>query len=422
MKEIYASLDLGGSTVKLVVGEVLNASVKVLFAKMLPSKGINKGQIVDEGALSSVILTLVEEAEAELETKITSVLLNIPNYHTRLYQNQGSCLVNSKDSRITREHVVKALNQATRFDKSEKEAVVSVTPVTYYYGPLSTKEMPIGQMATSVHVDALIITTSKKLLYAYVRCVERAGLSVIDICINSYSCAKEAFDEVYLKEGAILIDIGYKSTSISFFEDGYLKFLTVLQTGGQQFTKKIASSWEIPMKKAETYKIKYGTCNTLLSDEDVVHVTYKGEEVIYHTQKDLAVLLSLSVEELMKAVKEQLLAINNGQHYEVVIVGGGGELEDIEDISSRILEMPVRVYRPNTIGARKMAYTANLGLIYYLSERCKLTGKQTPSAVLPDVSHTMASRLKGLTKTSATGKTNEKKITKMLDKLFSEED
>lgn len=192
--------------------------------------------------------------------------------------------------------------------------------------------------------------------------------------------------------------------------------------GGQQLTKRIANAWEIPMTKAETYKIKYGTCNTLLGDEDVIHVTYKGQEVLPHTQKDLAILLSQGIEDMMQAVKEQIMVINSGQRYEVVIVGGGGELENIEDVSSRVLECPVRTYRPSTIGARQMALTANLGLIYYLVDRSKLTGKQQPSLVLPDSSHTMASRFKGLTRTSSLNKQNENRISKVLDVLFSEED
>lgn len=422
VKDIYASLDLGSSTIKLVVGELLNSNINVLFAKMVPSRGVSKSQITDEAALSSTILQLVREAEEELQTKITKVLLNIPAYHTRLYQNQGTCLVNASDQRISAEHISKALNQATRFEISDKEAIVSVVPVNYYYGSINTKEAPIGKMATSIRVDTLIITTSKKMLYAYVRSVERAGLSVIDICVSAYSCAKEAFDEAYLREGAILVDIGYKSTSISFFEEGYLKFLTNVPMGGQYLTRKIAAAWEIPMVKAETYKIKYGTCNTLLGDEDVIHVTYKGEEMISHTQKEMASILSQGVEEMMQAIKEQTMVINNGQRYEVVIVGGGGELESIEDVASRVLECPVRTYRPSTIGARQMAYTANIGLIYYLADQSKIFGKTEPSLVLPEVSHTMATRFKGLTKTSSVSKHNDKKISKVLDVLFSEEE
>ncbi len=422
MKDIYASLDLGSSTFKLVVGELLNSNINVLFSKMVPSRGIVKGQITDEAAVSTTILQLVKEAEDDLDAKLESVILNIPTYHTRLYQNQGNCLVNAQDRKIAPQHIVKALNQATRFEKSDKEAVVSVIPVNYYYGTISTKEAPLGKMASSLYLDALIITTTKKMLYAYVRCVERAGLAVIDICVNAYSAAKEAFDQVYLQEGAILIDIGYKNTSIAFFEDGYLKFLTNVPSGGEQLTKKVADAWGIKMTRAETYKIKFGTCNTLLSDEDVIHVRYKGKDVTQYTQKDLAVLLSQGVSELMTQVKEQIMMINNGRRYEVVIVGGGGELENIEDVAGQVLECPVRTYRPTTIGARQMSYTSNLGLLYYLSDRAKLTGKPQPSMTLPETSHTMMARFKGLTKSQPASKHGDKKISRVLDVLFSEDE
>ena len=45
MRDIYASLDLGNSTIKLVVGEIVNSAISVLFSKMIPTKGIKKGDI-----------------------------------------------------------------------------------------------------------------------------------------------------------------------------------------------------------------------------------------------------------------------------------------------------------------------------------------------------------------------------------------
>ena len=128
------------------------------------------------------------------------------------------------------------------------------------------------------------------------------------------------------------------------------------------------------------------------------------------------------VDEMMEAIKEQMKLINSGRRYETVIVGGGGELENIEDEASRILECPVRIYRPTTIGVRQMAYTANLGLIYYLAEQVRLTGKRQPSVVLPEMSNTMLASFKGLTKITGSTNHGEKKLNKMLDVLFSEDE
>ena len=45
MKEIISSLDIGSSTMKLVVGEVYNNEVNVLAVSDVKSKGIKKGII-----------------------------------------------------------------------------------------------------------------------------------------------------------------------------------------------------------------------------------------------------------------------------------------------------------------------------------------------------------------------------------------
>ena len=47
MKEIISSLDIGSSTVKLVVGEVYKDDVHVLAVSEVKSKGVKKGIIVN---------------------------------------------------------------------------------------------------------------------------------------------------------------------------------------------------------------------------------------------------------------------------------------------------------------------------------------------------------------------------------------
>ena len=97
----------------------------------------------------------------------------------------------------------------------------------------------------------------------------------------------------------------------------------------------------------------------------------------------------------------------------------------IDTIASEVLECPVRVYRPQTIGARDMSLVGTIGMIYYLMERNKIVGNYTPSLVLPDISNTMSIRFKCLTKTKTAYNSDTKKkgkLTKVIENLFSEED
>ena len=60
MNEIYAVLDIGSATIELLVGEVVNSNLHVLFAKKVPSHGVKKGIVEDDRLLVRDIQALVQ--------------------------------------------------------------------------------------------------------------------------------------------------------------------------------------------------------------------------------------------------------------------------------------------------------------------------------------------------------------------------
>lgn len=419
MKDIYATLDIGSSTIKFLVGEATSSNINVLFVKKIPSHGIKMGIIEDERLLINDIQKLIKLAETSLEAKIKSVALNIPAIKTKLYQSDSSISLGESGSKITSDDIIRVLKLASRFEKGKHEEIVSVIPVKYHSDKGATIEAPINQISRNLIVDALVITTDRDILYTYISAVEKAGLEILEIGVNAFSCAKEAFDAVYLQEGAMLIDIGYKTSTISFYKGGYLKYLTICGVGGCDFTKQIAKSLHISMDQAETYKIKYGSLNSDLGQEDIIHTAYLQNKKKDYTQKYLSQILSETAYEVMNKIKDKISIIDDNNRYEVLLVGGGSELEMLDDIASEVLQAPVRIYRPDIVGARDMSLVASIGMIYYLGERAKILGKYEPSVVLNDITNTMSIRFKGLTKTS-TGKSGGK-INKIFDNFFNED-
>ena len=423
MKDIYAVLDIGSATVKLLVGEVVSANINILFSKKVTSHGIKKGKIESMPTVVSEIKQLLDSASQALAAPITKVALCIPSFHARIYQSDGITKVNSPSDQITSEDVIRALKLSMRFERDDDEEVISVIPIGFQLDTKSVTDIPIGQKSASLKADSLVITTKKKLLYSYITAVEKAGVQVLDITIDAYACAKEAFDAVYLQEGAILIDIGYKTSTVSFFEGGYLKYIAQASVGGYDLTKKIAYEWQIPMDKAEVYKVKYGTCDKNIGDEDIIHTTKNNDGEKHYTQRDLSAVLNEAVEEIMAVIKTKIDVINDGRSYETVIVGGGGELPKIDEVASQVLESVVRTYRPDTIGARDMSYVSCLGMMYYLNDRSKILGGMDSSIVLPDISSTISIRFKGFTKSKPINeKQKKKKFSQNLESFFSEEE
>ena len=121
----------------------------------------------------------------------------------------------------------------------------------------------------------------------------------------------------------------------------------------------------------------------------------------------------------LNVIKEKLQIIDDGSHYETLIVGGGGELEMLDKVAGNVLEGPVRVYRPDIIGIRDMAFVSAVGMIFYMSDRAKYLGAYETSVILPDISNTMAVKFKGLTKTKDT-KEKTGRFSRLLDTFFEE--
>ncbi|WP_249028797.1 cell division FtsA domain-containing protein [Tannockella kyphosi] len=418
MKDIYVVLDIGSATIKLLVGESLKSNIHILFAKKIPSHGVKLGKIVDVNAVSRDIRNLLQEAQHDLDTTITSVALNVPSIHTKLYTGSGSVTL-TKDI-VESENVIKALQLGSKISKSNKDEIISVIPVCYHTDRESSYEVPLNKKSKSLVVDSLVVTSPKSVLYPYLQAVEGAGVEVLEIGLNAYSCAKEAFDMAYLQEGAILIDFGYKMTTISYFQDGYISYLSTCNVGGYNFTKRIASEFQIAMNQAEAYKIKYGSLQAHVGQNDIIHTTVVDGKDIVYTQEDLTRILNEEAKEVMAVIHEKLAIIEQVHNKEIVLVGGGSELTLLDHVASEILRAPVRIYRPDTIGARDQAQVGALGMMYYLVERSKILGKYKPSLVLPDVSSTMSLRFKGLTKTQ-TKNTGPIKLGKVLEQLFNED-
>lgn len=421
MKRIYAVLDIGSTTLKLLVAELMSTNINILFTKKLASHAIEDGLIKNEEVLVDEIRSIIKDADEELNTTIKSVALVLPSNYAKTYNSKGITKVNSPHDKIEVDDVVRALKIAQYFEKSKKEEIVSTIPVKYQLDTREVDRIPLGMRSASLKIETMVITTNKKMLYAYLTAVEKAGLEVLDITIDAYASAKEAFDAVYLQEGAVLINIGHERSTISFFEEGYLKYLMSVPMGGYSLTKAIADAWQISLEQAEVYKVKYGTCENDLGEEDIIHTTIVDGKEKNYTQKDLSEVLQTAVWEMMAAIKKRLDAINDGRTYETVVVGGGGELPCLDLVATDVLGAPVRCYRPETVGARDMSLVPCLGMLYYLNDRKELIGEDQVSLVLPDLSNTMSLKVRGLTKAKEETTHHQGRFRKFFDSIFSDD-
>ena len=104
--KIYVGLEIGTSTICVVVGEVSgNGSIKILGIGQAPSRGVRKGEIVDFETAQTCLNDALVEAEEKSDVMISNVYLAISGSHIESLCNKGSIRIPGADevSEITEE-------------------------------------------------------------------------------------------------------------------------------------------------------------------------------------------------------------------------------------------------------------------------------------------------------------------------------
>lgn len=77
-------------------------------------------------------------------------------------------------------------------------------------------------LGVRLEVEGTLITGSKTILHNLLRCVERAGIEITDICLQPLAAGSAALSKDEKNLGVALIDIGGGSTTIAVFQNGHL--------------------------------------------------------------------------------------------------------------------------------------------------------------------------------------------------------
>src|SRR5690606_23021748 len=97
----FVSLDIGTTSIKVVVAEYYNNQLNVIGVGNEVSKGLNRGVIVDIDETVASIKKAVEQAEKKSGTKIQQVVVGIPGNQISIEPCHGMYAVASENKEIT---------------------------------------------------------------------------------------------------------------------------------------------------------------------------------------------------------------------------------------------------------------------------------------------------------------------------------
>lgn len=127
-QNIYISLDIGSSSIKVLIGDVTDGQLHVIGVGNVKTNGVRKGAIVDIDATVQSIKKAVEQAERMTGIQIREVVLGIPANQTALQPVKGVVAVNSENREITDDELERVFESAQVMSIPPERELVNLIP------------------------------------------------------------------------------------------------------------------------------------------------------------------------------------------------------------------------------------------------------------------------------------------------------
>ncbi len=382
--EVMISLDIGTSNIKVIIGEMSDESFNVIGVGNAKSEGIKKGSIVDIDETVRSIKKAVEQAERMVGAQINSVIVGITGNHVQLQPCHGVVAVSSEDREIRDEDITRVIDAAQVMSIPPEREIIDVIPREFVVDGLGEINDPRGMIGVRLEMEGILITGSKTILHNVLRCVERAGLDIADICLQPLAAGTVALNKDERNLGVALVDMGAGSTTLTVFDQGSIQFTKVLPIGGDFVTKDISIGLRTTTEDAERVKVKHGHAFIdHASDEESFEVARIGSSNEQQfSQYELAHIIEPRMEEIFGLVTEELH--RNGYNElpgGFVLTGGVVAMPGVLELAREVLDQNVRISMPDYIGVREAQYTTGVGLIQFTFKNVKIQGKEVAASI-----------------------------------------
>lgn len=328
-RHLVAGLDIGTAAIRLVVSEVVPESTvpRVLCQVKKESRGLKRGFIINFDETLDNLKDTLKEAERQSKVKLKSVLLAIGGITLDAKVTSGQVAVSKADLEINETDIARAID-ASRANLSDfaNRRIIYEAPLAFKLDGVAIPGRPEGMRGVKLEVKTLFVHCLSQHLNDLVRVTNMAGLATDDIVPAPLAGSYATLSTVQKMAGCALVNIGSQTTSIITFEENTPRSLQVFPFGSNDVTNDIALGLRVSLEEAEQLK---------LGGNQVIGLKKKLDEIIEARLTDIFE----SVEAHLKRIgRNGLLPAG------VIIVGGGGNLENIERLAKSSLRLPARLF------------------------------------------------------------------------------
>ncbi len=336
-RNISIGIDIGSSTIRVVVGEFLKGekNPKIIGTGESQTSGIRHGYVVDSLSAAVSIKNAIAMAEKSSGIKIERAFIAAGGVSLRGEISSGSTIISKADGEVTSLDVNKAMQDCEDNLNLNNKKVIQVFHLSSRLDGKEVLGRLEGMRGTKLEVKALILTCSIQHLEDLIAVLAETGVETIDVIASPIALSQIALSEKQKIMGVAMVDIGCQTTSLAVFENGLPTSIQIFSIGSADITNDIALGFKIPLETAE--RMKQGDVGENFSRK-------KLDEII---EARLSDILELIDNHLKKIKRSELLPAG------IVFAGGGANTVGLEELSKYALKLPACIATTEIFGNLK---------------------------------------------------------------------
>ncbi|MBN1483498.1 MAG: cell division protein FtsA [Chloroflexia bacterium] len=383
MTQTVVGIDVGTTKIVTLVGELgARDQINILGVGLTPSKGMKKGIVVNVDESVTSIVASIEKAERLSGYRIGSAYVGVAGGHIQSLNSRGVVAIPRADREIVLSDQARALEAARAIAIPTQREIIHVIPRSYIVDGQEGILDPVGLSGFRLEVEAHIVTGAVTAIQNLIKCVQRAGVEIDDLVLQPLASSEAVLTEAEKEMGVMLVDCGGGTTDVAIFIDGSIWHSMVLPVGGNHITNDIAIVLRTPFDVAEYLKIRHGRAHPLpvpevvegqeegLLEDQIEVESFVGAKKRIISRELLHQVIEARVDEIFQMLRSEVRRVGYDGLLPagVVLTGGTALLPGIEQVARSVLNVPVRIGVPGSLGGLAEsidtpAYATSVGLV-----------------------------------------------------------
>lgn len=355
MQRTIVGIDIGTTKVCTIVAQLSDSGrLNILGVGVTPSKGLDKGIVVNIDNAVSAIETSIEKAERLTGYRIGTAFVGVSGRHISSLNSRGVVAVQRPDQEITRSDIARAVEAAQAVAIPTQREIIHVIPRAYILDGYEGIRDPIGMSGSRLEVETHIVTGEVMAIQNLIRSVQRSGIGIDELVLQPLASGEAVLSAEDKDRGVVLVDIGGGTSDVAIFVQGGVWHTSVISLGGHHFTNDITYVLHTPPNTAEYLKLRYGSA---IADEE-------GDEYDDEREIEIDILNANEKQKINRTLLNQILQARSEELVEliyqeirrsgyegrlpagVVLTGGGAQLARLDELMRDMLGLPVRIGLP----------------------------------------------------------------------------